>query len=163
MFGSSFIHLHTLMYKLVWLSTLQEKCISCCYDIIMKSAETVPPLDQTSSFIHSYTMLLSSVQKPPTSQDKGLEPEEPSDQNLLAPFTRNIFFELSAVTYKMTYVYIIHISKQGCSLFHIYAVVSLFIQTPSILTYIDSDISFLISLSSFFNFSFAHQISCEIL
>ncbi|OWK07893.1 PARG, partial [Cervus elaphus hippelaphus] len=58
---------------------LTEKYISCCYDITMKNAETAPPLDQTSSFIHSYTMQLSLVHRPPTSQDKGLGPEEPSD------------------------------------------------------------------------------------
>ena len=83
MFCSRFIYLHILMCKLVWLSALQEKYISYCYDITMKNAETAPPLDQTSSFIRSYTMQLSLVHRPPTSQDKGLGPEGPSDEKLL--------------------------------------------------------------------------------
>ena len=68
----------------------------------MKNAETVPPLDQTSSFIHSYIMLLNPVQRPATSQVKGLGPEELSNQNLLPPLTRNILFELSGVIYELT-------------------------------------------------------------
>jgi hypothetical protein len=84
----------------------------------MKNAETVPPLDQTSSFIHSYTMLLSQVQRPLTSQDRRQAPEE---QVTRTSSQRDILFEMWGVMSELTEsdlsVYIIHICNQGCSLF----------------------------------------------
>lgn len=84
----------------------------------MKNAETVPPLDQTSSFIHSYTMLLSQVQRPLTSQDKRQGPEKPREWDFLSPL-RDVLFELCGVMYELTSsyinVYIIHICNQGCN------------------------------------------------
>jgi hypothetical protein len=78
-FEGFFFHVHNINLKLFWPFTLQEKCISYCYDTTVKNAKTVPPLDQTSSFIHSYTMLLSHLKRLLTSQDKEQGHEELND------------------------------------------------------------------------------------
>lgn len=78
-----------------------EKCISCYYDTTMKNAETVQLLDQTRSFILSYTMLLSQVQRPLSNQDKRQGPRNQVNRTFLPPL-RDFLLELWGVMYELT-------------------------------------------------------------